>query len=221
MTRRAIKLITVSREFGAGGGDFAAALGSTLGWPVLDRDLIHRVAERVAIDEKTLAHYDEHPPSLRSRIATVLIMPQPDMLSLPSPTDMPNHDVIAAATTRVIEDAAQSLPLIVVGHGAQCIFSKRPDAFHVRFIAPVASRIARTAERLELDQNAAAATVKRADQDREAYVKRYFHAEWKNPLMYDLQINTQRVSIADAVQLLSCIVAASQRAAESTTHKEA
>jgi len=220
MTRRAIKLITVSREFGAGGGDFAAALGTALGWPVLDREIVHRVAERVAIDEKTLAHYDEHPPSLRSRIATVLIMPQPDMFSLPTPVDIPNHDAIAATTTKVIEEAAQSLPLIVVGHGAQCIFSKRPDAFHVRFIAPVASRVARIAERLKLDEHAAAATLKRADQDREAYVKRYFHAEWRNPLMYDLQINTQRVSIDDAVQLLSCIVSASQRATESTSHKE-
>ena len=197
--KSAINLITVSREFGAGGGDVAAQLGETLGWPVLDRDLVHRVAERLRLDDKVVAHFDEHPPSLLSRISTVLVMPQPDIYSFPQTGDLPSHDAIASATTKVIAEAGEAAPLIVVGHGAQCIFSRRPDAFHVRFVAPAGTRVARVAARMNVDHAFAANLLRRADQDREAYVKRYFHAEWRNPLMYDLQINTQRVSIGEAV----------------------
>jgi cytidylate kinase len=206
MNARDIKLITVSREFGAGGGEFAAQLGTMLGWPVLDQDLVHRVAERLRLDDHVVGHFDEHPPSLLARIATVLIMPQPDIYSFPPPGDTPNHDVIAAATTQVIKDAGDSVPLIVVGHGAQCIFGTRTDALHVRFVAPVATRIARVAERMRVDHAFAARLVQRADMDREAYVKRYFHGEWRNPLMYDVQVNTQRVSLPAAVKLVATLV---------------
>ena len=54
---------------------------------------------------------------------------------------LPGHDRIAATTRAVIEECAVSPPVIVVGHGAQCIFADRADALHVRVIAPVPDRL--------------------------------------------------------------------------------
>jgi len=137
MRTNSISLITVSREFGAGGSDLASELGSRLKWPVLDHDIVHRVAERLRLDDGTVEPFDEHPPSLLARIATVLIVPLPGMYSFPAADDVPSHDAIAGATRRVIEDAAKSLPLIVVGHGAQCIFEDWTDTLSVRLVAPL------------------------------------------------------------------------------------
>lgn len=58
-----VNLITVSREFGAGGSELAEGLGHELGWPVLDHDLAHGVAGRLALEETTVARLDEHPPT--------------------------------------------------------------------------------------------------------------------------------------------------------------
>src|ERR1700754_5266430 len=113
-----IRLVTISREFGAGGSELAAALGTRLGWPVLDHDIVHRVAERLSVDDDMVERLDEHSPSLLARIADVLIVPQPEMFTF-APADVTSHDAIADAARAVIEEAVASPPLIVVGHGAQ------------------------------------------------------------------------------------------------------
>jgi cytidylate kinase len=201
-----ICLITVSREFGAGGSDLAREVGARLTWPVLDHDIVHRVAERLRLNDGTVEPFDEHPPSLLARIATVLIVPLPGMYSYPPATDVPTHDAIADATRRVIEDAAKSLPLIVVGHGAQCIFEDRTDMLSVRLIAPLQVRLSRIAARQKISHPAAAELVRRADEDRQAYIQRYFHRDWRSELLYDLQINTGTIGISEAATMVTRLV---------------
>jgi cytidylate kinase len=201
-----IRLITVSREFGAGGSDLAREVGVRLNWPVLDHDIVHRVAERLRLDDGTVEPFDEHPPSLLARIATVLIVPLPGMYSYPPATEVPTHDAIADATRRVIEDAAKSLPLIVVGHGAQCIFEDRTDTLSVRLTAPLQVRLSRIAARQKIGHPAAAALVRRADEDRQAYIQRYFHRDWRSELLYDLQINTGMIGISETATMVTRLV---------------
>jgi cytidylate kinase len=198
-----VRLITMSREFGAGGSELARALGERLAWPVLDQDIVQRVATRMQLDAGTVERFDEHPPSLLARIATVLIVPQPDIYSFPTSADVPDHDTIARATRRVIEEAATTVPLIVVGHGAQCIFGDRPEAMHVRVIAPIATRVRLIVARMNVDPTFATTLARRADHDRQTYMQRYFHQDWRNELLYDLQINTGRMRISDAVELVA------------------
>jgi len=206
METTSIRLITVSREFGAGGSDLARELGARLKWPVLDHDIVHRVAERLRLDDGSVEPFDEHPPSLLARIATVLIVPLPGMYSFPTATDVPTHDAIADATRRVIEDAAKSLPLIVVGHGAQCIFEDRIDVLSVRLVAPLQARVSRVAARQKISKPMATELVRRADQDREAYIERYFHRAWRSELLYDLQINTGTIGISEAATMVTRLV---------------
>lgn len=206
MNATPVRLITVSREFGAGGSDLARELGERLAWPVLDNDLVQRVATRMQLDAGTVERFDEHPPSLLARIATVLIVPQPDSYSFPTAADVPDHDAIARATRRVIEEAAVTLPIIVVGHGAQYIFADRVDALHVRVVAPLGDRVHLVVSRMHVDSASAATLVRRADSDRQAYVQRYFHQDWRGELHYDLVINTGRVSIDAAASLVDKLV---------------
>jgi len=201
-----IRLITVSREFGAGGSDLAHELGARLKWPVLDHDIVHRVAERLRLDDGTVEPFDEHPPSVLARIATVLIVPLPGMYSFPTAAEVPTHDAIADATRRVIEDAAKSLPLIVVGHGAQCIFQDRIDTLSVRLVAPLSVRLSRVAARKKISHPLAAELVRRADEDRQAYIQRYFRRDWRDELLYDIQINTGGVDIREAATTVARLV---------------
>ncbi len=203
MALQTTRLITISREFGAGGSDLANELRSRLGWRVLDRDLVHLVAERLRLDETTVEHLDEHPPSFIARIANVLIIPQPDHISYAPPSDLASADRIAEASRAVITKEVQSLPIIVVGHGAQCIFADRVDAMHIRVVAPMNERLDRVVQRLGVDATQAAALLRRADDDRRAYVQRYFHQDLRNELLYDMLINTGRVSIGEAATVVA------------------
>ena len=202
MSSTAIDIITISREYGAGGSSVAAALSAQVDWPVLDRDLAQLVADRLRLDRKVVEKFDEQSPSLFDRITTALLMSHAEALTPTPPPEVPQHEAIAQAARAVIEEAGRSAPLIVVGHGGQAIFRGRRGTFHVRLVAPIASRIQRICARLPCTLSQAEEQVRRVDADRRDYLRRYFDVEWRDEMLYDLQINTGNISIDDAAGLI-------------------
>jgi cytidylate kinase len=119
---------------------------------------------------------------------------------------VPGHDRIAQLSTLVIQQAGAAPPLIVVGHGSQCIFAGRPDGLHVFLHGPFEARVQRIVKRLHVDPARAPALVRRADFERPAYVQRYFHTDWRCAALYDLQFNRAKLSVADAVGIVERLV---------------
>jgi cytidylate kinase len=198
-----IDIITISREFGAGGSSVASALSRRLGWPVLDTDLPQRVADRIKVDRAVVERLDEHPPSLMARIARVLLVSQPENTSAAPHVDIADEEAIADAARAVVEEAGRTPPLIVVGHGGQAIFRDRSGTLHVRLVAPISSRVKRVCARLPCDAPTAEARVRRADVERREYMRRNFDLDWRDELLYDLQINTGRLTIDEAAGLIA------------------
>jgi cytidylate kinase len=202
-----IDLITVSREFGAGGSDLARFAGEELQWPVLDRDLVRLVAERLRLEPHHVEAVDEQPPGL----ASALLMAPPE-LPTEMQTDRLHPDSVAAAARTAILAAAESPPLIVVGHASQCLFRHRPGTLHIRLVAPLALRLRRVCTRVPCDSARAVAETRRMDQARAAYVRRHHETDWRDPLLYDMQFNTGRVSIEEAARMV--VQAVNARAGE-------
>lgn len=198
-----IQLITISREFGAGGSELASALGQRLGWRVLDRDLIARLAERLQLNEDVVERLDERPPARLARLTAALLIAIPENPVPVDPISALDLDHIAAAVRSLIEEQVQELPLIVVGHGTQALFHDRPDAFHVRVVAPIPSRLDRLCARYGWDMAHAEAQLHQLDRARRDYVQRYYHQRIDDALLYDLQINSGRISIPAAAALIA------------------
>ena len=204
-----IDLITVSREFGAGGSELARIAGNELQWPVLDRDLLRLVAERLRLEPHHVEAVDEQPPGLLTRlIASALLMVPPELPADVVQTDRLHPDSVAAAARAAILAAAESPPLIVVGHASQCLFQNRPATMHIRLVAPLALRLQRVCSRIPCDSAKAVAETRRMDQARAAYVRRHHQADWRDPLLYDMEINTGRVTIEEAARMVASVVAA-------------
>lgn len=202
-----IDIITVSREVGAGGSDVARALGERLGWPVLDRDMISLVGERVGLREEVVETLDEHPGGWGRRLAEAMRMVVPaESPLIPYTGDLPNTDVVAAAAAAVITEAAERPPLVIVGHGAQCLLHNRPHTFHIRLVAPIAERVQRLQARFGWDPAQALAEARRYDADRRAYVTRYYKRSWDDPTLYDVQINTGAITLEEAAAFVVSLV---------------
>jgi cytidylate kinase len=203
-----IDLITIAREFGAGGSELAEAIGARLGWPVLDRELARRVATRLELDPEAVERMDEHAPTLLARVASAMLVCPPEAPLFIDAASVLSPDAVAHAVKQEIMAAARTPPLVIVGHGGQCLFRDRPGTLHLRLVAPIADRVARVCRRLGCNHKMAAAQVRQADEDRNAYIRRYHEAEWRDPLLYDLEINTGRVDIGLAADLVARLVEA-------------
>ncbi|HEY2898323.1 MAG TPA: cytidylate kinase-like family protein [Gemmatimonadaceae bacterium] len=207
-----IELITVSRQFGAGGSELARKLGERLNWPVLDDEVTCRCAQRLNLETSTVARLREHSPTLLARLSAALLVAPPEAPGIDT-MHLLRVDAIAEAALESITEAAKSLPLILVGFGTQCIFANRADALHVRLVAPMPARVERLRARYGWDAANAAARARRMDEDRRRYVQRYFHRDVNDPLLYDVQINTGRTTLDEAVTMLEQLARVEQSAA--------
>jgi len=206
MQQRQYDVITISREFGAGGSELAQALGMRLGWRVVDRGLVRDVAGRLGVDEDAIEARDEHAPGLLERIGTTLLRTAPEVLVVPPDLSSPLPETIADTVRAVCTEAAESPPVILVGHGTQALLAGRPRTLHLRLVAPLATRIARIRARTGDDTATATAAARRVDADRASYIRRSYGCDWRDPLLYTLQLNTGRVDVEAAAHLVIALV---------------
>ena len=55
-----MRAITISRQYGSGGGEVAARLARRLGWQLVDHEIVAQVAHRLGITEEEAQVRDEH-----------------------------------------------------------------------------------------------------------------------------------------------------------------
>jgi hypothetical protein len=203
MNRGPVRLLTVSREYGAGGSELGALLGRELGWRVLDHELVGQLAARCDCAESEVRALSEHAPTLLERLAAAVTAPEAPTYPPPWAAD---PDRLAAAAREALLEASRTPPLIVVGHGSNCLFAGRPDVLRVRVTAPFDVRVQRVAKRTGASPAQAVDDVRRRDTDRQQYLRRYYQCDVNDPYAYDLQVNTGTVPLRMATQLVLAVI---------------
>lgn len=195
--------LTVSREFGSGGGRVAKTVAGWLGWKLLDQELIYAIAHAAQVDTKVVSHYDEHAVSWLSRFNEEAIRGIAMAAGRPvSDEEIFDAREMSAITRRIIEEAHDAGGCVIVGRGAQCILHYKPDTFHVFVYAPLRERIERLKSRLEPGDNIEL-RLRRVDEERAKYLHQRFDKNWRDPDLYNLMIRSQEDEDATA-QVILC-----------------
>lgn len=196
-----IQVITIARQLGAGGREAALRLAGTLGWPLLDRALVERIAAELHADPREVEACDERVESFGERLGIYLSEMYPEIAPLPTLPPV-SPELAARAARRVVGRVIEEGPAVIVGHGAQCVLRDDPRALHVLLHAPRDWRIRRARERFGDDAEAAAERIRASDADRRRYLREHFGQEWLDPALYQLCLDTGRIGIPGAVELI-------------------
>jgi hypothetical protein len=92
--------------------------------------------------------------------------------------------------------------VVIVGRGGQVLLKNIPGTLHVRIFAPFNLRVKRLVERERIDEKHAVRMFRQSDHDSAGYIHSFFNADWNDASLYDLLINTEKLSPATAVQLI-------------------
>jgi hypothetical protein len=188
MTPQGWRVVTVGREYGSGGAAVASALAERLGFRLLDRALIGRIAEASCIEPDLAARLDEHVDGWAARVARALRFGPFEVVSPVEGDAILDAQRMQALTAAVVEEAARSGECVIVGRGAQCLLRGRPDVFHAFVYAPRAERLRRL--RLRLGPGAEVdALIDDVDRERAAYVRLHFGCNWLDARLYHLMVN--------------------------------
>ncbi len=199
-----MKAITISRQYGSGGGEIGARLAERLNWHLIDHEIVARVARELGIPEQKAEVHDEYAQGFIARVVSQFVSSVPTAASpvvqvVPDQTDENRYQ---ETLHRVVETAADSGHAVIVGRASQAILAKRRDVLHVRIVAPLQERIAYVALRENLDAASAQERIQLKDHDRSRYLQTVHHRDVNDPMLYDLVINTGFLSLDRVVDLI-------------------
>ncbi len=197
-----MRAVTISREYGSGGGEISARLAQRLGWRLIDHEIVVRVAKELQVSVAEAAAQDEYATSLLTRILLSMRLIQPNLPV--TPPDLLENDLQAyqEALRRVVEAATTTGQVVIVGRGSQVLLSGRREVLHVRVVAPLDLRVAYVMRREGLEQAAARERVQLKDRDRVRYLQSASHQHPADAHLYDLVVNTGVLDLESAVDLI-------------------
>ncbi|HET6344524.1 MAG TPA: cytidylate kinase family protein, partial [Myxococcota bacterium] len=124
-------LITISRQYGAGGSEVARRVAAALDWRVVDNELIEQVAARAGLPPERVAQREERVPTFVERLARSLAVATPEVFPPPDSAgaiiDMPEADLVKVTEVVVAEIAAQGR-VVLVGRAAPAVLARERDA---------------------------------------------------------------------------------------------
>ncbi|HEX9484578.1 MAG TPA: cytidylate kinase-like family protein [Gemmatimonadaceae bacterium] len=196
-------IITVSRQFGAGGSRVAEKVADALGWQLYDNAMVDEIAARLGTTVEAVSARDERAPSLAERVASTISLTATQFLpDVSGEGILPSEERIVDVTKRVMEEAVSAGPAVIVGRGAQCLLAMRSDALHVFCYAPLDALVARTMTSDSLSREEARRKVIDMNAGRAEYVKRYWSRDWRDVANYHLCVDTAWLGIDGAAELI-------------------
>jgi hypothetical protein len=193
-------VVAISRQSGARGGEVASNLGRELGLHVYDRELIQKISESAHLSERVVAILDEKDRSmLTDWFASLTVDPYL------SPFGYIQH------LTAVVTAIARLGGAVIVGRGCHLIL--RPgQGLRVFVVAPLEERIRTVAAREAVSRHEAEHRIAAEEAERQAFLRKYFRADFGDHAAFDLVINTAALGVGGAVQAIRGALGA-------TTHK--
>ncbi len=197
-----IRVITVSREYGSGGGPIARIVAERLGWRLVDDPLVKELAKTADVNPELAARYDESiDPWFYRLFKAIWRGGFEGVLSNAGTADF-DADMMAEIWHRTIRESAELGECVIVGRGGQCLLQERADTFHVSVFAPMQLRVRLLSEVLppgtDIERYA-----REVDGRRAAYVRRYFSQDWTNRHLYHLMICAE-IGFERAAEAILC-----------------
>jgi cytidylate kinase len=185
------RVLTVAREYGSGGGLIARKIAEKLGWDLLDKGLVERIARLAQVDPGLAQEYDERVDSWVHRASRRGLWHGAfEGVATVTGLEVFDAEAMAALGRDLIIDSHSRGNCVIVGRGAQCVLQDRKDVLHVFIYAPWRERIARVRGRLT-----AAADVEHlirlTDQQRAGFIRLYFGCNWNDPHLYHMLISSE------------------------------
>ncbi|GCE48845.1 cytidylate kinase [Thermosporothrix hazakensis] len=200
--KKQMRAITISREYGSGGGEIARRLAQRLGWRLIDHELVIRAAQELGISEEEAEIQDEHADSFISSLINSMRILQPAMFTIEPMPLLSNPHLYRETMSKLVETAIEAGPAVIVGRGSQMILAEHRDVFHTRIVATLEKRIRYVMQREQVSESEAKSRIQMKEQDRIRYLQTQYHCHPDDSSLYDLIVNTTVLSLDQCVDLI-------------------
>ena len=177
-------VIAIGRQFGSGGHDIGKVLAENLGYDFYDAEIIQMTAG-------TTGYTPEFVKKNEEIMTNSLLYDLVNQMYLNTDRqDEAPKDKIFEAECQVVRNLAKKGNCVIVGRCADYVLRDSGNCLKVFFSAPLVSRIRRVAQRQNISEGEAKATVQKNEKLRADNYRYYTHRMWGAAGNFDLSLNT-------------------------------
>ena len=211
------QVVCISRTDAALGDEVGNFVADRLGFQYVDEQVIERAARLAQVDPKLVAAVEKRQPLLRGlieKLAAARDLVGPAALSLGGlavpgrPPERPPYRATADELRSLIQAAIQQIAndgrAVIVAHAASMTLATRDDVVRVLVTASPETRARRLVAAQGIALQAAAAVVATSDLNRRDYFRRFHDIPQELPTHYDLVVNTDVITPAQAAAMIAC-----------------
>lgn len=180
-------IVALTREYGSGGTGIGMKLAERLGYEYIRDQVTKEAAEAFGVAEDELIAVVESKPGFWESLAEAT-------------------RVEFALVASEVYHLAERDNVVIMGRWATLLLKEIQHCVRVRLCAPVEARIPRVMARRLVSREEAIDLIRKADEGASTRIQQFFHVRWGDPLLYDLVINTERVSPDTAVNQIVQLV---------------
>ena len=181
-------VIAMTQEMGSLAKDVSVELAQSLGLKIVRHEIAEHVANRMRVPQSLIGRLREGKAGLVERLTT-------------------DQRSVALYTAEELYDLADRGDVVLRGWGATCLLRPVPHIVSVRITRSMRKRVEWLMRDLETDDaEFAEAEIRRSDQAHASRMHEQFGVTWGDPLLYDLVLNTDRISVQSCVEQISLLL---------------
>ena len=205
-----MSVITIARQFGAGGKTLGTMVADRLGYTLIDEQIVEMVAMEADVSPELVDSVAQEAgregivqrflrklgPFSRGYVETAM-EERPGYV---------NGDLYISLLHKVIPVLAEQDDVVIIGRGGQYILSEWPDTFHFLMIANIENRIKFMMEHYNIDRKKAQAVIDQQSKRRVNLYRYFGRTDYEQAELYHMVLNMNRIGLDDAVQAVCQLV---------------
>jgi cytidylate kinase len=193
-------VITISRQYASQGKFFAQDLAKALKYSYVDKKIYQKIAEKENISFEDLKAL-ESITGLGIDFFQKLINDDYIKRVIGKKDLSFEHNEVVEMISKTILDFALKDNIVIVGRGSQCILQNFPNCYHVKIVREFKDRVNLMIKH-GVTEKGAVSTLKRKDEERKNYIKKFYNCDWNSPELYHLTINLSKISTEKGIAIV-------------------
>ena len=197
-----MSVITISRQFGAGGKTLAQKVADKLNYKIAHEEIIEKLAEQAKVSSDVVSAFENEGRGLLRRASNFLTRQRFIDHVMDENRNYMDGEIYIDLLGEIIPEMADEGNIIILGRGAQFILKGRKDACHVLLVAERDDRVRFMQEQYGLSQEKAREAVDRQGERREALMRLFKRGDYDDATHYNMVINQSKMDLDMAAELV-------------------
>lgn len=185
-----VRVITVEREYGSQGAEFAHRLAARLQWKLIDRCLVEEIAHKAKVPNRLVENCDERLDPWYYKLGKAFWHGSVERLPAPPKNEVFDSERMAGLVRDYLQDTAAAGHCVILGRGAACALSVVPGVFNIFVYASMKRKLRWFEENFPEHAEDARRELEATDARREAYIRRYYDQDWTDRRLYHMMLNS-------------------------------